>query len=205
MPVKPGLLLLGAGGATLAIAGIKGWSPAATLRDVISGKDPSRLQQHNPIIDPVYGYGAPSDVTGFGGPGAISNNAIANAALSQIGFAYQWAAAPITGATDCSGWVNMIVGWINRRAIPGFAAGTYNGQTHGPNTIAWLAWNGCYRIPLSQARPGDLAIWQTHMGIIVDNGIHMVSDLNPSLGTQETTIQGGSPPLEVLFVERLKQ
>lgn len=209
MPVKASYLLLAGGGAVVAVAGFKGWSPGATLRDVLSGKDPSHLEQTSQIAQQSYGYGygygAPIGVTGFGGPGAISNNAIANSSLQQIGFAYKWGAAPITGATDCSGWANMIVGWINRRAIPGFAAGTYNGQTHGPNTIAWLAWNGCYRIPLAQARPGDLAVWQTHMGIIVDNGQHMVSDLNPSLGTQETTIQGASPPLEMLFVERLKQ
>jgi len=42
------------------------------------------------------------------------------------------------------------------------------------------------------------------MGIIVDNGQHMVSALDQQDGTKQTTISGGAPFGEKLFVRRLK-
>lgn len=94
-------------------------------------------------------------------------------------------------------------------AIPGFQAGQYQGQEHGPNTLTWLAWNGAVTISLKNAQPGDLVIWQTHMGILVKagpdaNSARMVSDLNPNDGTKETSINGGSPTGEVFVIKRLR-
>jgi hypothetical protein len=42
------------------------------------------------------------------------------------------------------------------------------------------------------------------MGICIDNGQHMISALDPRIGTQVTTIDGGAPPAEMLFVRRMK-
>jgi cell wall-associated NlpC family hydrolase len=198
VPVKATYLLLAGAGGVVILSGVKGWSISKTARDVLSGQNPKGQKPANPIT------GANYNVSGIvGSAGGGTNSAIANTALEYVGFPYSWGGAPANGASDCSGFVNMIVGWFNGRAIPGYAAGSYSGQSHGPATLAWLAWSGCTTIPLSNAQPGDLAIWQTHMGIIVDNGQHMVSDLNPSLGTLETTISGGAPPGEKLFVRRL--
>jgi cell wall-associated NlpC family hydrolase len=208
MPIKPGYLALAGAGAIVAYAGIKGYGISGSLRDILSGNKPTGQNQINPITPasyPVSGLVGGAQTTGPG-----SSN-IANLALEYIGFKYVWGGAPANGGTDCSGWVNMIVGWFAKQAIPGYAAGTYDGSTHGPATVQWLAWNGCYRVPggIQNAEPGDLAVWQTHMGIIVQGGqtteqAMMVSDLNPSLGTQETTVAGAAPPGEILFIERLK-
>jgi cell wall-associated NlpC family hydrolase len=208
MPVKPGYLALAGAGAIIALAGVKGWAVSGTLRDILSGKSPSGQKQANaitPATYPVTGLTGGAETTG---PGASN---IANSALEYIGFKYVWGGAPANGGSDCSGFVNMIVGWFGKMAIPGFAAGTYDGTSHGPATLQWLAWNGCYRVPggIQNAQSGDLAVWQTHMGIIVQGGATtqqamMVSDLNPSLGTQETTVAGGAPPGEILVIERLK-
>jgi cell wall-associated NlpC family hydrolase len=207
MPVKASYLALAGLGGALAIAGLKGWGVSGTLRDILSGNSPAGQKQVNPITPadyPVSGITGGAETTGPG-----SSN-IANLALEYIGFKYVWGGAPANGGTDCSGFVNMIVGWFAKQAIPGYAAGTYDGASHGPNTLLWLAWNGCYRIKgIQNAQPGDLVVWQTHMGIIVQAGATtqsamMVSDLNPSLGTLETTVAGAAPPGEIMFIERLK-
>jgi NlpC/P60 family len=204
MPVKGTYLAIGAGGAILVWSGLKGKSVSSVLRDVISGKSPSGAAAANTIYG-YSGYGL-----GIGSEGAgVSDSQLGNLALEYIGFPYVWGGAPVSGATDCSGFVNMLRGWFLRGSIPGYAPGTYNGQTHGPNTLAWLAWNGVYTIPLASAGPGDLAVWQTHMGVIVQNGAtaqiaRMVSDLDPALGTQETTVAGAAPPGEILVCKRFR-
>jgi peptidoglycan DL-endopeptidase CwlO len=198
VPVKASYLGLAAIGGVVVFAGVKGYGISGTLKDVLSGQKPTGQRLQNPITGANY---AVSGIVGSAGGG--TNSAIANTALEYIGFRYIWGGAPANGGSDCSGFCNMVVGWLNGRAIPGYAAGSYAGQSHGPTTLQWLVWNGCATVSLANAQPGDLAVWQTHMGIIVDNGQHMVSDLNPSLGTLETTISGGAPPGEVLRVRRL--
>jgi len=197
LPLKPAYLLLAGAGAIVAVAGVKGWGISSTLRDIISGQNPSA----NPtlasqIAATNYGYGAS---TSGGGSGAAG---LAGIAQSHIGFPYTWGGAPASGSTDCSGFVNMCCAQAGL-AIPGYAAGKFTGKSHGPNTLVWLAWPGTSRIPTAQAEAGDLAVWQTHMGIIVGGG-QMVSDLNPSIGTRQTTIQGAAPPGEILVVERFR-
>jgi cell wall-associated NlpC family hydrolase len=202
MPVKGSYLLLAGLGGVVVWSGLKGFGVSSTLRDILSGKNPSGQKQTNAIAPATYPV---SGLVGGSSAGAagLGNSQIANLAIEYIGFPYTWGGAPANGSSDCSGFVNMIVGWFAGMAIPGYAAGTYKGQQHGPATVQWLVWSGVQTVPLSAAQAGDLAVWQTHMGIIVDNGQHMVSDLNPQLGTQETTISGGAPPGEILSVKRL--
>jgi cell wall-associated NlpC family hydrolase len=203
LPLKPSYLILAGAGGIVVYSGLKGYSIGHTIRDIIAGHNP----QKNPVltaqISSGYGYGMAGSF-GYGTPGGAHGN-IAAIAESHIGFPYVWGGAPASGATDCSGFVNMCVGMIGKRSIPGYPHGAYDGSVHGPNTLLWLAWlgTGITRIHLSQTKPGDLAIWQTHMGIITGGG-NMVSDLNPSLGTQQTTIKDGGPPGEILVCARLK-
>jgi cell wall-associated NlpC family hydrolase len=202
LPLKPAYLVLAGVGGIVAIAGVKGWGISGTLKDVLSGTNPASNppQLTAQITGATFGYGYGS----FGAVPGEGASGIAALAEAHIGFPYTWGGAPARGSSDCSGFVNWIVGHLAGMAIPGYAAGTYTGAAHGPPTVSWLAWNGCARIPRSQAQAGDLAVWQTHMGIITDNGQNMVSDLNPSLGTRATTINDAAPPGEILFVERLK-
>jgi len=89
-------------------------------------------------------------------------------------------------------------------AIPGNGGGKWNTNTHGPATGYYLLWNGAKTIShkASDAIAGDLCVWQTHMGIATGGG-NMISALNEHLGTKVTTIPGGSPGGELLFVRRI--
>jgi cell wall-associated NlpC family hydrolase len=209
LPLKPSYLLLTGAGAIVAVAGVKGWGISSTLRDVVSGQNPSA----NPVLANTiaatnYGYG--TGASGGSSPTGGGAGGLAGIAQSLIGFPYVWGGAPAKGASDCSGFVN----WCCYKAglgIPGYPWGSWTGQSHGPNTLVWLASPLTSRVAggLAAAQPGDLAVWQTHMGIITQGGGNgmMVSDLNPSLGTKETPINGpngGAPPFEVLVVERFK-
>jgi len=195
MAVKGGYLLLAGGGAVLIWSGLRGKRWSDVIRGFISGTPPAKTATTLAIQGGVITGGM-----------AGGENAAAQDALQYQGAGYVWGGAPGNGAGnwDCSSFANAVFGRDLSLPIPGFPPGGYRGQSHGPTTVIWLVWQGATSIPRAQARPGDLAIWQTHMGIIIDNGVNMISALNPSLGTRITTIDGGGPPLEVLKVRRLK-
>src|SRR6202042_45433 len=91
-----------------------------------------------------------------------SPSAIVNDAETYNGDKYVFGGTPGTtkghnNGTDCSGFVNMVVGRDLGLPIPGFAAGKYNGGSHGPPTQLWLLWDGAKTIDSSQTQPGDLA------------------------------------------------
>jgi resuscitation-promoting factor RpfB len=82
--LKPGLLILAGGGAIVAIAGVKGWSTGKTIRDILSGHDPSA----NPTLaDQI--TGSDNDSTGDDGgsaatgTGSVSVSGIANQAIAR--------------------------------------------------------------------------------------------------------------------------
>ena len=62
---------------------------------------------------------------------------------------------------------------------------------------------GVQSVSRAQLQPGDLCVWQTHMGIYVGGG-QMISALDPAQGTMVTTIADGSPAAEILFCKRLR-
>ena len=106
---------------------------------------------------------------------------------------------------DCSSFANWVIGHDEGLAIPGgsWAAETANGSQHGPATGSWLIWTGCTTIGHdgNLAQPGDLAVWQTHMGICTGPN-QMVSAQDPANGTRVSAINGFIP--EILFIRRLK-
>jgi cell wall-associated NlpC family hydrolase len=206
MPVKGGYLLAAGGGIVLLYAGFKGKNAPQVLRKLISGQDPQATLTAYPIESSPEAFTTQDNlgVAAHGTTGAIGSQ-IAEDARAGIGGAYVWGGAPGNGKGhwDCSSFANAVIGRDMGLAIPLYKAGTYHGQSHGPNTVVWLAWTGAFTIKRADAAPGDLAIWQTHMGIIVDNN-HMVSAQDVQLGTRLTTISGGAPAFEKLFVRRLK-
>jgi cell wall-associated NlpC family hydrolase len=123
---------------------------------------------------------------------------IAGAALRYVGAGYVFGGVPAhgVGQWDCSSFVNWVVGHDSSMAIPGYGAGAYNGQSHGPVVVDWATWSGASNVGGSPTR-GDLCIWPGigatgHIGIAVD-ATHMVSALNHIKGTVQTPIQGFGP------------
>lgn len=146
----------------------------------------------------VAGFGGGGGNSG-GGPGAGAGSGgtrqdVVNEALNSIGHAYQFGGAPgINGDQpwDCSSCVNDNVGRVNRLAIPGYAAGGYDGSVHGPSTIGWLDAQGGVvgSIDRSLAEGGDIACWRTHMGMFINHD-EMVSAANPTDGTIRSFVDG---------------
>lgn len=132
---------------------------------------------------------------------------LVSTAEASLGHCYAWGGAVgVQGlaCTDCSGMCNNWYGRIWKLAIPDFPAGTYDGSEHGPSTIGWLDSIGSIVnvMPRSEAQGGDIACWQTHMGMCVDN-TDFISAANPTQGTIKAPIDGFIPG-ETLYILRVK-
>lgn len=184
-----------AAGMLLIYSGIKGRRVTDSLRSLISGQPPASVN--------AYPVTASFDAAAGGSTAVSGGSAIASDALKYQGKGYVWGGAPAKGLGnwDCSSFANWVLGHDLGMAIPGYSAGSYTGSAHGPTTLQYLGYGSKVPGGASAAQAGDLCVWQTHMGIATGGG-NMISALNPSLGTRVTTIAGGSPGLEVLFVRR---
>lgn len=194
-------VLATAAGAVLLWSGVKGVSVTGALRSLLSGKPPPAASASLAIAPPAAGAAATS-LAGL----SASASAISADAVQYIGHAYLYGGAPgPDGAApwDCSSMVSYVLGHDLGMAIPGgaWASVTGNGSTHGPSTVSYLAWNGAVTIghTAAAAEPGDLCVWQTHMGICTGPG-QMVSAQDEQLGTRMSSI---AMPGEILFVRRL--
>ena len=205
MADKTGIMIATAlGGGILLWSGINNKGVLTTTRDLLQGNKPTPgpQQSFNVNLGALGNAGySTSDV-----PGA-SNSAVVSDALKYNGNRYVWGGVPGTtvganNGTDCSGFCNMVIGRDLGQPIPGYAAGAYRGSSHGPPTGAWLLWSGVKGIDKASLVPGDLLVWQTHMGIYIGNG-QMISALDTKDGVKITSIPGGSPTGEVLFPKRL--
>jgi cell wall-associated NlpC family hydrolase len=202
MPLKAGYLIAAGAGTVLVWSGLRGKSWSTVLRDVLTGNKPTASLTAYPITSVPGQAGGGTPLPAHKTTGPLGAQIAGNAQSLAGQYRYVFGGAPVNGVVDCSSFTNMAVAETGL-AIPMYKAGAYHGQTHGPNTVIWLAWSGCFTIKRRDAAPGDLAIWQTHMGIIIDNGQHMISALNPHDGIQVTPIDG-IIPREVLFIRRLK-
>ena len=210
MPIKGGYLLAAGGGAILLWSGFRGKSWSNVLRSVVSGKNPNATPSSYPITSSSAAFIAAN--SGFGGTAVAAHASasqtgdnIAQDAMKYIGAGYVWGGVPGSGQGhwDCSSFANAVIGRDLGLAIPGYKGGAYHGQSHGPTTVVWLVWTGAFTIKQKDMAPGDLCVWQTHMGIVTSPG-HMVSAQDQQLGTRETTINGGAPFGEKLIIRRLK-
>lgn len=189
-------------GAVVLWSGFKGETISDTFRSLLQGQAPAGGEE------PIIGSMASSAGTAAAGTPGTTDSAIANTALRYTGSRYVWGGIPgttigVDDGTDCSGFVNLVLGRDLALPIPGYAAGKYNGSTHGPVTGQYLLWNGAENVPLSQAQPGDLACWFSHIGIFVDNGQHVVSSLDAQSGVVVTSLEGATPSRETLHVRRV--
>lgn len=183
MPVNGIALSSVAIGSILVWSGIKGWNLTATIGQVITGQIPKGSE--------VY------PLTSVSGDSGTTSN-IANDAEKYIGHAYTYGGIPGKdgkNSWDCSSFVNWVIGHDAGHAIPGYAAGKYDGSVHGPPTGSWGVWPGLAHIKQSELQAGDLIVWVGHMGIAISND-HMISALNGTKGTLATSIAGyGNGPL----------
>jgi hypothetical protein len=134
-------------------------------------------------------------------PGAAGTNgaAIASDALMYVGSPYVWggAAGTVKGkdaGTDCSGFVNMVLGRDLGMAVPGYGAGQYTGAEHGGTVADYIAWGGATTLGKGESpTAGDLVCYgpDVHIGIAT-SAKDFCSALNPSLGTLVTDITGAA-------------
>jgi cell wall-associated NlpC family hydrolase len=186
-------------GSAFLYSAIKGKSILATTQSIIQGQSPKSV----PVDAPITDITAADTVSGVST--STSPNVIANTALEYVGHCYLYGGSPGSngkGCWDCSSFANYVIGTRLNASIPGFPNGSYKGTSHGPTTLSWLLFGKSVPGGASAAQPGDLCVWETHMGIAVGGG-NMISALNPSLGTKVTSIQGGAPTGEILSVRRL--
>jgi cell wall-associated NlpC family hydrolase len=201
-----GLAYATAGGVLL-WSGIKGETVKQTVAELARGQQPSGTNQQ-----PVDTSAGPA-VTSTGGAAGgaqpfVTSSAVANDAQGYAGHAYRYGGAPGPNGTnpwDCSSFCNWVLGHDFGMVLPGNSRPGYDGSTHGPTTLLYLAWGAAAGVSHNpaDAQPGDLCVWQTHMGIALGGG-QMVSALNERLGTRITSIPGGAPSGEVLYVRRIK-
>jgi len=208
MPVKASYLIAAGGGALLLWSGIRGKKWSDVVRNLITGKPPTATTTAYQITTSPAAFSTGSQLTaGVPASGALTatGQAIASDAMSYEGAGYTWGGVPgAHGRTwDCSSFVNAVVGRDLHLAIPMYKPGSYNGQSHGPVTGIWLVWTGCFTIKRQDAAPGDIVVWPTHMGIVINPG-QMISAYDTARGTTVTSIHGGGPIGEVYVIRRLK-
>jgi len=173
-------------------SGIKGWSVLATIGDVVKGKKPSQSAVIPLTVDDGSGYGSAvggamgSAIGGIVGTG--TGAAIAAEGSKWLGHPYRYAGAPGLdgkGDWDCSSFCNYIYGVKFGLPIPGYGAGKWQANSHGPTTFQWVVWPGVTNVSREQVQAGDVIVWSglvNHMGIAISN-THMVHAPNPKRGT----------------------
>lgn len=191
------------GGFILLWSGLKNTTVKDTLTAFLKGQAP----QAHPTGPVSVSVTEPQN-SGSSSPASVTSSAIANDALKYVGHPYIYGGAPGTNGQsgwDCSSFANWVLGHDFGMTLPGNSSSGYNGTSHGPTTLSYLGWPAASTVSnsASAAQAGDLCVWQTHMGFALGGG-QMVSALNESLGTKVTTISGGAPGGEILFVRRIK-
>lgn len=106
---------------------------------------------------------------------------------------------------DCSGAINWVLGHDFNMRLPGQAKPGWQGNGHGPVVVDYVSWKGASTVASPEA--GDLCIWpgignNGHIGMAI-SPTHMLSALNPALGTAESPIHGSGPAGKVVMFRRI--
>lgn len=194
MAVKVGPLFAIAGGAVFIYAGLRGYSVLKAAQNIIRGDPPQTGQS----------IAALAEETSGGFAGTPSASAFANNAQKYVGkLRYVYGGPPPMGTVDCSSFASKV---LAESGVENPGGAKYDPRTHGPTTLSYLSWNGAQTVGHhgQDAMPGDLCVWQTHMGIAIGGG-QMVSARSagstPNVGID--TIEGDKPG-EFLYIRRVK-
>ncbi len=177
------------------------WPPAAAGNSVII-PDGTSASLVNAAFESDTTQGSTTANGGSGG--SSSGSSIAADAMGYKGHCYSYGGSPGTSGKncwDCSSFCNWVLGHDVGITLPDGDT-RYNGTSHGPSTLSYLAFGRAVSGGANAAQAGDLCVWQSHMGIALGGG-QMISALNERLGTQVTSIPGGAPGGEVLLVRRV--
>lgn len=195
-------------GFVLAWSGIRNRTLTDTARSLLQGKNPAAVPGAPPALGVSSGGSAAVTTSASGELSGASDSEIASTALQYQGHLYDFGGAPGPdglGPWDCSSFSNFVIGVRLKMAIPGYSPGQYTGSVHGPTTLSYLAWTGCTTVghDPSAAQAGDLAVWQTHMGICTGDG-NMISAQGPN-GTPSTVVSRIEGPAgEFLTIRRIR-
>jgi cell wall-associated NlpC family hydrolase len=185
-------------GSVFVYAGLKGYSVTHTLAILISGQKPSNQSQTTGIGTPTQSQNTANSQSAFVGGGGGDAAGIAESYVGKL--KYSFGGPPPVGTVDCSSFASKC---LHEAGIANPGGRPFDPNSHGPNTISYLSWNGAKTVghSASVAQRNDLCVWQTHMGICVGNG-QMVSARDPAEGVGQDAISGDVPG-ELLFVRRL--
>jgi hypothetical protein len=203
VPVLP-VIILGIG-AYLVWYGIHYWDsdskyPTDPLKSILTGKGlPAATGQTPAAAVTAAEEGGSSSGTPSGGNVTASgiatqaqlyDNNVNNPKM------YVWGGAPGTtkgqlAGTDCSGFVNAVIGRDLGCQIPGYKAGAYSGSVHGPAVSDWSATDEC--TDTSTPAAGDIVCYGTdHMGIMTSASDY-ISDTDPTSGIITQPAATGGP------------
>ena len=144
---------------------------------------------------PVSAPGGPLSPGGVSGQFAqVGRSALVEVATKYVGTGYQWGGrADAPGHWDCSSFVSYCLHEAGQ-PLPGGRWGDpgYPPNSHGPTTGTYLL----YGTPVNRTdlQPGDLVVWPTHMGIVVD-ATRIVAARSTSEGTGYSGIDATSASL----------
>lgn len=183
--------LTGGTGVLFVYGAISGKPILSLLRAILHGQNPQDVKPTQQITS--------SGAVGGVGPTAAAGSIVGIAESYEGKLTYVFGGPPPPDTVDCSSFANKV---LAEAGVSDPGGQPFNPNVHGPNTLSYLTWGGAVTVGHTSAvaQPGDLVVWQTHMGIAVGNG-RMVSALNPTDGVKQTPIDGMIP--EFLFVRRL--
>jgi hypothetical protein len=203
-------LALATGGGILLWSGLSGATPISILKTVAGGKAPPPINVGSPLklLEDALGsvfsgftsslgagvQGGLSALTGVSYSATDLGTRIASSAASYVGkVPYKWGGADPSG-WDCSGMATYVLHHACGLNLPS--------NTHTV-TSEFYVWSGATTVPVSQAQPGDLICWLTHVAIAI-SPTECVGAENPSIGTTVGTFQNMGPGGETFIVRRVK-
>lgn len=142
MALKPGLLIVVAGGAVVAYAGYKGFGIGSTIRNVITGQKPDTNQQ---LVNQITGDDPSSGGTVTTGTGSVSVSGKANQAIARTLLMAQhpsWAVGQqwtdlVSLWTKESGWSSTAFNTSGAYGIAQFLGHATAGESAvGPRSVA---------------------------------------------------------------------